>query len=290
MENITDVPQEPVSECPPPLPPEKPPGPRLGTALLVSAIFYAVTFGVTIPVVIVLTLMKKPVDQTLMVLVGQVVSWPAAMIAGLMFIKRPWSGSYAIRGFSPRLLPGLVIGCFGLSFVLNRLATTIPLPKFMEDIFRSLSEGDPLISFVAMCLIAPLAEELFFRGWMLRGFLANYSARKSIWLTAVIFALFHLNPWQALVALPLGLLFGWFVVRTGSLAPGIIGHFVVNFTNTNLMLPLGAALGHSAESLKEATHLPWDMVGIGALICVLGLGWLWRELPSEDPFKRIIPG
>jgi membrane protease YdiL (CAAX protease family) len=283
MELIPDLPPEALIESPPALPAEKSAGPRLGSALLVSVIFYAVTFGVTIPIVIVLMVMKKPLDQIMLVLAGQLVAWPAAMLAGSLICKRPWRESYAVRGFSLRLLPGVVIGCFGLSFVLNRLASAIPMPKSFESFFKGLADGDPVLTLVVISVIAPIAEELFFRGWMLRGFMANYSAKKAIWLSALMFALFHLNPWQAVVALPLGLLFGWLVLRTGSLAPGIIGHFVVNFTNTKLMLPACALFGHNAEAIKEATHLPWDVVSAGAMLSVVGIGWLWRELRLSKP-------
>ncbi|MEQ1752232.1 MAG: CPBP family intramembrane glutamic endopeptidase [Prosthecobacter sp.] len=105
----------------------------------------------------------------------------------------------------------------------------------------------------------------------------------AIWLSALIFALSHLNPWQGVVALTLGLLFGWLVLRTGSLAPGIIGHFVVNCTNTKLMLPACALFGHSPEVIKEATHLPWDVVSAGAVLSVVGIGWLWSELRLPRP-------
>ncbi len=127
MELISDLRPEALIESPPTLPPEKPAGPRLGSALLVSAIFYAVTIGVTIPIVIVLMAMKKPLEQIMLVLAGQLVAWPAAMLAGNLKCKRPWRESYAVRGFSLRLIPGVIIGCFGLSFVLNRLASAIPM-------------------------------------------------------------------------------------------------------------------------------------------------------------------
>lgn len=162
MELISDLRPEALIESPPTLPSEKPAGPRLGSALLVSAIFYAVTIGVTIPIVIVLMAMKKPLDQIMLVLAGQLVAWPAAMLAGSLNCKRPWRESYAVRGFSLRLIPGVIIGCFGLSFVLNRLASAIPMPKSFEIMFKGLADGDPVLTFLVICVIAPIAEELFF--------------------------------------------------------------------------------------------------------------------------------
>jgi membrane protease YdiL (CAAX protease family) len=143
------------------------------------------------------------------------------------------------------------------------------------------SEDKVLISLLTLVVLAPLCEELFFRGWMLRGLLKRYSPAKSIGFTALLFAVFHLNPWQAIVALPLGLLFGWLAWRTGSLLPGLAGHFVVNFTGSQLMMPLGGLLGYSKKHLEDATHLPWAMVGMGAALAISGLIWMTASMKKS---------
>jgi hypothetical protein len=167
--------------------------------------------------------------------------------------------------------------------VLNRLATTIPIPEHFENLFRSLASEDSLwVSLLALVVLAPLCEELFFRGWMLRGLLKRYSPAQSIGFTAILFAIFHLNPWQAIVALPLGLLFGWLAWRTGSLLPGIVGHFIVNFTGSRLLVPVGNLLGYSKKNLEDALHIPWVMVGLGGVLAIAGLLWMTASLRSRS--------
>jgi membrane protease YdiL (CAAX protease family) len=280
-ENQSDVV---VSELAEAVTPVTPPvlGPRLGKALIASGLFFVLMFGTSIVLVVYWMMNKLPVDNLLLTFIAQCVAWPGTLLGGLWLIRRRWRDSYTLGSFSFRLLPGIILGSFGLSFVLNRLATMVPMPEFFVKLFKGLAAGDPVLLFMTMVVMAPVFEELFFRGWMLRGFLANYSVKKSLWLSALIFALFHLNPWQGLVALPLGLLFGWWLLRTGSLLPGMIGHFEVNLTNVYLMLPVCGFLGHQAEAIKVATHLPWDVVGLGALLAVSGLWWVWRELRLMD--------
>jgi len=242
-----------------------------------SVVFYAVSIGVCIPITIYLLMKNLPVDNLSLTLLTHLTAWPATLIGGLWLIKRPWRESYSIGFFSPRLLPAVITSCFGLSFLLNRLSSILPMPKLLEDMFRSFMDGPPWLVFLSLSILTPIAEELFFRGRMLRGFMANYSVKKSIWLTAIIFALFHLNPWQFFVALPLGLLFAWFVRHTGSLAPGIIGHFVVNVTSTVLLLPVAHLFGYSAETMGKLTHLPWEMVVMGAVLSLIGIYGCWYE-------------
>jgi membrane protease YdiL (CAAX protease family) len=280
-ENQSDVVMSELAEA---VTPVSPPvlGPRLGKALIASGLFFVLMFGTSMVLVVYWMMNNLTVDNLLLTFIAQCVAWPGTILIGLWLIRRRWRDSYSLGSFPMRLLPGIVLGCFGLSFVLNRLATMVPMPEFFMKVFKGLAAGDPVLLFMTMVVMAPVFEELFFRGWMLRGFLANYSVKKSLWLSALIFALFHLNPWQGLVAFPLGLLFGWWLLRTGSLLPGMIGHFVVNLTNVYLVLPVCVWLGHEAEAIKEATHLPWDVVGFGAVLGAVGLWLVWRDLRSVD--------
>jgi membrane protease YdiL (CAAX protease family) len=77
-------------------------------------------------------------------------------------------------------------------------------------------------------IVAPVTEELLFRGVILRGFLGVYPTRKAILLSAFLFAFFHLNPWQAISAFPLGVVFGWWYTQSRSVLPCIIGHSLFN--------------------------------------------------------------
>ncbi len=83
-------------------------------------------------------------------------------------------------------------------------------------------------AFITICVIAPLIEEMLFRGIILRGFLACYSSHTAILLSAILFALAHLNIYQIPVAFILGVFSAWLFVRTQSLWPSIIAHAIYN--------------------------------------------------------------
>ena len=79
-----------------------------------------------------------------------------------------------------------------------------------------------------VAVIAPIVEELIFRGLILQGLRRNYNAVVSVFISALLFALFHLNPWQFPATFILGLLLGWIVLRTHSLILSILGHSINN--------------------------------------------------------------
>ncbi len=60
-----------------------------------------------------------------------------------------------------------------------------------------------------LCLLAPVAEELFFRGRLLPLLVPRIGAWGALTFTSLAFAVAHGSPITALVALPIGLLLGW---------------------------------------------------------------------------------
>ena len=102
------------------------------------------------------------------------------------------------------------------------------LPNLVEQ------EFDMILSnrwgYVSIGLLAPLSEEIVFRGAVLRSLLK--AERLPVWgaiaVSAVFFALIHFNPAQMPHALLIGLLLGWMYWRTGSVLPGVAFHWANN--------------------------------------------------------------
>ena len=81
---------------------------------------------------------------------------------------------------------------------------------------------------IAILAVAPLAEELLFRGVILTGFLRRYGMVRAVVFSAILFAVIHLNPCQIGAAFFGGLFLGWLYLRTGSLWPCIAMHAIYN--------------------------------------------------------------
>ena len=101
------------------------------------------------------------------------------------------------------------------------------LPNWVE------SEFDMILAnrwgYLVIGLLAPIAEEIVFRGAILKSLLnTRMSADAAITVSAVLFALIHFNPAQMPHAFMIGLLLGWMYQRTGSILPSVAFHWVNN--------------------------------------------------------------
>lgn len=77
-------------------------------------------------------------------------------------------------------------------------------------------------------LLAPVCEEIVFRGILYTGFRKNGTPMQAILWTAVLFGLFHMNLNQMVYATVLGIAFGLLREATGNIWSGIIGHISIN--------------------------------------------------------------
>lgn len=101
------------------------------------------------------------------------------------------------------------------------------LPNFAQDQFDMILRDR--FGYLVIGLLAPLAEEIVFRGAILRALLDKMNGHWwPIIITAALFALVHGNPVQMPHAFLVGILLGWMCYRTGSIIPGIIFHWVNN--------------------------------------------------------------
>ena len=101
------------------------------------------------------------------------------------------------------------------------------LPNIAEDSFDMIMKDR--WGYLSIGLLAPLAEELVFRGAILRALLQWISRPwVAIAVSALFFAAAHMNPAQLPHAFLIGLLLGWLYYRTDSIIPGMVYHWVNN--------------------------------------------------------------
>lgn len=84
-----------------------------------------------------------------------------------------------------------------------------------------------VITLVYTCIVAPITEELVFRGYLLKN-MSRVSQKTGIFFTSIMFGLFHGNIPQAILAFILGVFLAHITIKHNSILPAIIVHAVVN--------------------------------------------------------------
>ena len=119
---------------------------------------------------------------------------------------------------------------FSLGMIIPAMFAQEHLPAMKDIAAEQLSEllkSD--FGFVTLCIFAPFVEEMVFRGAILRKLLTTANRPWiAIVVSALLFALVHLNPAQMPYAFVAGIFLGWLYWRTGSIAPGVVYHCVSN--------------------------------------------------------------
>ena len=157
----------------------------------------------------------------------------SSVITLIIFLKTKWTP--LTRGYLLSKPWGTL-----LWVALFSLGTIIPLSFLYEQLGIEMDENTQQIitsmmkepwGYVAVGILAPLAEEVVFRGAILRTLLGIMSKKNhwvAIMISAAIFGIVHANLAQFINALLMGLILGWMYYRTKSLVPGILLHWVNN--------------------------------------------------------------
>jgi membrane protease YdiL (CAAX protease family) len=82
--------------------------------------------------------------------------------------------------------------------------------------------------FLAGVVLAPLVEEVFFRGFLFQGFRQRYGWVAAMLISSAIFALAHVDPVSFIPTFVLGSVLAYVYHRSNSVWPGVILHFLVN--------------------------------------------------------------
>jgi membrane protease YdiL (CAAX protease family) len=155
------------------------------------------------------------------------------------------------------LIPALVLVDSAIGSALERV---VPMSSSEGAMFARMNAAEGLAALLIVCVIAPVVEEMLFRGIILRGFLHQYGRWQSIWGSAALFGVAHLNIYQFAVALLTGVVSGWLYERSRSLLPCIALHAAFNTAVVTL------ARSHMEDSIPiHASASPSVWIGSLAL-------------------------
>lgn len=196
-------------------------------------------------------------------------------------------GLYALRGRGPRASAGFapqeaplsrhiaafalgVLGNGAVSFLLNLLPASW-LAGYAEQSAAAYDPNQSVLSILAIVLLAPVGEELIFRGMIYRSF----REAMPVWLagaaSALLFGAAHLHPVWICYAFAMGFCFAVMTERTGTLSTAVLAHLGFNLASLpSLLLP--------EDSLwVELIYGSAARYVVFSAVCILASVWLWMR-------------
>ena len=126
----------------------------------------------------------------------------------------------------------LALGCY-YAFAIAFSAVVVE-PK-QQDIGKELGVCNPgigiaIAAVTAIVVLAPITEELFFRGFVYAGLQSRWSMWPSALVSGALFGLVHAptGPTAAIPLAALGVALAWLYNKTGSILPGMFAHGLNN--------------------------------------------------------------
>ena len=154
------------------------------------------------------------------------------------------------------------LGSYAIGTELNYQIRTLDLFKFTELLPSIINDRQNLhIGRVfTTILLAPILEEVIFRGFLFKMWRKLLSPAKTILITAIVFSLMHFNPSQYCVALVIGVLAGFFRHKTGGLLAPILVHAIYNTLATFLIFIPGYK---EVIPFSNKSYFPWSVFLVG---------------------------
>lgn len=139
-----------------------------------------------------------------------------------------------MRAFSPSGI-GWMFAMLGAYYVFAVLFTAFIVEPEQEDIGEQLGIGDENIAVAVLAVVlivglAPISEELFFRGFVYGGLRTKFGFWPAVIIAGLIFGSIH-APTGITTVIPLAVLGGgfcWLYEKTGSIWPCVIAHMINN--------------------------------------------------------------
>jgi len=204
-----------------------------------------------------------------------IISFGIVLLVGFVKTKRKFNEVFKFNGVSAFLWGAIIVFMTGLVIVTSELDNLLnyflPMPLMFRDVFETLMAKQIFfIAIIIIGIIPAFTEELFFRGLILDGLKSNYSKKTAIFVSALLFGIIHLNPWQFFGAFIIGLISAWICIETNSILLCIYMHFFNNtlYTITVKYRELIPIKGFNSNFTTPVDFQPlwFDLAGVAILI------------------------
>lgn len=133
-----------------------------------------------------------------------------------------------LRGTRPRFwIAALLLG-ISMWYVSLVLVSLVEPPGDTSGLQKLVEHGSLAPTLVALTVFPAIAEEMVFRGILLRSLAPRLHGPAAVGISAAVFGLYHLFPPQMVSTFVLGLVLGVLTLRAASILPAMVVHALNN--------------------------------------------------------------
>ena len=223
----------------------------------------------------VLSMTPRDLTGMIMVLGNGVVFTVVMHYKGLSYRELFHSSSASASAIMLMVFPAVALTLplifMSLSMLDAAMLMQFPMTSQEQALFAGM-KADSVGMIVAICVLAPVLEEMLFCGIILRSFLGQYPTWGAILASAGLFGFAHMNIYQYVGAVLIGMFLGWLYERTRSLLPCIGLHAAYN---TMCVAPALSEAGKVDQGFPAFSSLSWLTA---MLLGTAGAALLFRTL------------
>lgn len=171
-----------------------------------------------------------PNDNLLSTLIADIMFVLVAMLL-IKLSKQSIKARLKINKITLKTIVTVILIALALNFVFQ--STQFLFPESMRGELASEMDTDlsgvkSFIGFITVVIIAPLTEEILFRGLILGELAKCFNMHIAIILQAVLFGVMHGNIIWAVIAFLSAVLYGYFIRKYENIFTPVAGHMSVN--------------------------------------------------------------
>lgn len=180
----------------------------------------------------------------------------------------------SMRGFNPMLILWGFVLVLITGIVIEPVLNLFP-ESFLDLLNQMGANGG--WSVLMLAILAPVMEEVLFRGILLESVREKYSSGRAIVVSALMFGVIHVIPQQVVNAFVIGLILGFIYVRTDSLWPVIIIH-ALNNAMAYVIMQWSDGANITVRSLIENDTIYAVVYGMSLAVFIVSGYMVWRAI------------
>lgn len=184
------------------------------------------------------------------------------------------------------LIPFIAVSAAVVVTLIAQLINLVyPFPKeYLEQLGKLFTAELPLWKQLLIIAVAPgICEEILFRGFLMR-FYEKYGKVTAVVASALLFAVFHLDPFRFLPVLLLGGLLGYLTMRSGSIINSMFSHAVNN--SLALLLVSFQSQAWLRPLVSGEDNLRYWLFAPAAAVLAISL-WAFHKATATNEVNRL---